>query len=127
MVNEVYKDGYNEEESKIIKDVSENFRQFYENNVPFIDIHKKDSEFYNLFKSVEIVPSDFFDEYVKEIENRRFFEAMKYILPISLKQYNYLKREERVSKSYYGIMVEAVYNSELGLQIQEEPNENNFL
>ena len=84
IVDEVYTEGYSKEESKVIKNVTENFRKFYKDNVPFIDIHKKESEFYSLFKSVEVIPSSFFNEYIKEIENRRFFEAMKYILPISL-------------------------------------------
>jgi len=120
IVDGVYKDGYDEKESKIIKDVSENFSQLYKGNVPFIDVHKKESEFYNLFKSVEVIPSEFFNEYTKEIENKRFFEAMKYVVPISLSQYSYLKRERRISKSDYGIMVDVTYDNELGLLIDKQ-------
>ncbi|RKX55916.1 MAG: CRISPR-associated helicase/endonuclease Cas3 [Thermotoga sp.] len=120
MVNEVYKDGYNEREIKILKDVSENFRKFYRSNAPFIDVHKDESEFYNLFKSVEVIPSIFFDEYAENVENKRFYEAMKYMLPISLNQYNYLSKENRVSKTDFGLVIDAFYDSELGLVLDKE-------
>ena len=123
MVNEVYKDGYNEREIKILKDVSGNFRKFYRSNAPFIDVHKDESEFYNLFKSVEVIPSIFFDEYAENVENKRFYEAMKYMLPISLNQYNYLSKENRVSKTDFGLVIDAFYDSELGLVLDKEPKD----
>lgn len=119
LVDEVYKDGYSKEEQKIFDDVSENFSKFYESNVPFIDINKKESDFYNLFKSVEVIPSSFWSKYTTEIESKRFYEAKKYTLPISLNQYAYLKKNGRISDTKYGIIVDAVYNDELGLLINE--------
>ncbi len=120
IVNEVYKEGYSENELKILKDVSENFLKFYQSNVPFLDAQKKESDFYNLFKSVEVIPSIFWDEYLNEIEEKRFFEAMKYKLSISLGQYAYLKNEGRVTSTNNGIIVDAVYDNELGLLIREQ-------
>ena len=119
IVNEVYKDGYDEREIKILEDVSGNFRKFYLSNVPFIDIHKDENEFYNLFKSVEVIPSEFLDKYAENIKNKKFYEAMKYILPISLQQYSYLVRENRISKTDFGIIIDASYDSELGLEIDK--------
>ena len=120
IVNEVYVGGYSEEELKIFNEASQNFYKFYRGNVPFIDIHKKESEFYNLFKSVEVIPLSFWDKYMNEIENKRFYEAMKYILPISIGQYAYLKIKGRISNTENGIIVDAVYDSKLGLLINEQ-------
>jgi len=119
IVNKVYREGYSDDELKIFNEVSQNFHKFYRSNVPFIDIHKKESEFYNLFRSVEVIPLSLWNEYMNEIENKRFYEAMKYILPISTGQYAYLKNEGRISNNENGIIVDAVYNSKLGLLINE--------
>jgi CRISPR-associated endonuclease/helicase Cas3 len=120
IVNKIYREGYSNDELKIYNEVTENFNEFHRNNVPFIDIHKRENEFYNLFKSVEVIPFSLKDEYMNEIENKRFLEAMKYILPISLRQYSYLKNGGRISNIEYGIIVDAEYNNELGLLINKE-------
>lgn len=125
IVTEVYKEGYSENELKIFKDVSKNFYKFYQSNVPFIDAQKKESDFYNLFKSVEVIPSIFWDEYLNEIEEKRFFEAMKYKLSISLGQYAYLKKEGRISNTENGTIVDAIYDNNLGLLIDQ--SENSFI
>jgi len=120
MIDYVYKNGYTEEEWEIITRTSTNFVDFYRNNIPFIDTNKKESDFYTLFKSVEVVPAMFWDKYIDELENKRFYEALKYILPISLWQYNYLKSEQRISKSDFGIMMDAAYDEFFGLEIKKE-------
>ena len=120
IVDEVYRDGYSKEELKVFQDVSENFYKFYRSNVPFIDVHKKESEFYNLFKSVEVIPLSFWNNYMNEIENKRFYEAMKYVLPISTGQYAYLRNEGRISSTENGVIVDAVYDNKLGLLINEQ-------
>jgi len=45
---------------------------------------------------------------------------MKYILPISLGQYAYLKNERRISNNNNGTVVDAKYDSRLGLLIKEQ-------
>ena len=120
IVNEVYKDGYSEDEQEILREVSESFQRFYKNNVPFIDSPKKESDFYKLFKTVEVIPVSFWELYIKEIEERRFYEAMKYTLPISLNQYLFLKKAGKISHSESGIFVDAVYNEKYGLSINEK-------
>jgi len=120
IVDEVYKEGYSKDEQEILKEVSESFQRFYKSNVPFIDTDKRESDFYNLFKSVEVIPALFWDDYMKEIEEKRFYEAMKYVLSISLRQYNYLKRQNKLSTTEHGVVVDVMYNSELGLLISEE-------
>ncbi len=120
IVNGVYKEGYSEKELKLFKDTSENFYKFYHSNVPFIDAQKKESDFYNLFKSVEVIPVKFWDQYKTELENKRYFEAMKYTLPISLGQYAYLKNKDRVSNTDRGTIVDAEYDSKFGLLISEQ-------
>lgn len=120
LINNVYKNGYSEKEQRILKEVSENFRSFYRSNVPFIESNKRESDFYSLFKSVEVLPLCFYDEYMNEIENKRFYEAMKYILPTSLNQYMYLLRNNRISKTDNGVVVNAVYDDERGLLIDNQ-------
>jgi CRISPR-associated endonuclease/helicase Cas3 len=41
---------------------------------------KNQEEFYNLYQSVEVVPTQFKLEYIEKIENKRYFEAMKYVV-----------------------------------------------
>lgn len=120
LIDDVYKNGYSEEEQRVLKEVSENFQSFYRSNVPFIDSNKEEDNFYSLFKSVEVLPLCFYDEYMNEIENKRFYEAMKYILPISLNQYMYLLKNDRISKTDNGVVVDAVYDNELGLLIDKQ-------
>ncbi len=120
LVDSVYENGYDEKEKDIIRKVSESFKALSEANVPFVDVNKKESDFYKMFDNVEVIPSCFFDEYMSEIENKRYFEAMKYILSISLYQYNILKSKNRISRTDYGIMADVDYDKELGLIIKTE-------
>jgi len=120
LIDNVYKNGYSEKEQSVLKEVSENFQSFYRSNVPFIDSNKEEDNFYSLFKSVEVLPLCFYDEYMNEIENKRFYEAMKYVLPISLNQYMYLLKNDRISKTDNGVIVDAVYDDELGLLIDKQ-------
>jgi len=122
IINEVYKDGYSEDEKRIIKDVSESFQKFYKSNVPFIDSPKKESDFYELFKNVEVIPVSFYKEYIREIEEKRFFEAMKYIMSIPLNQYAFLKNSGKISHSEFGIFVDTLYDENYGLLINENTN-----
>ncbi len=117
LIDFVYENGYSEKEKKLFEDVSSSFEKLLESNVPFIDAKKNESDFYKLFNSVEIIPSRFFNDYLNEIENKRFFEAMKYILSISLPQYNFLKRKNKISKTDFGIYAEVKYDSDEGLLI----------
>lgn len=120
LVDRVYKNGYNKKENDIINRVSQSFKALSDSNVPFIDANKKESNFYNMFNNMEVIPSVFFDNYVEEIENKRFFEAMKYVLSISLGQYNFLKRNKRISKSDYGFIADVNYDKDLGLIIKSQ-------
>ncbi len=126
MVDNVYTDGYNTEEKKIIESVRSNFNKLCKNNIPFIETSKKESDFYNLFKSIEAVPASFINEYIDDIDNKRFYEAMKYILHIPMGQFYYLSKNGRISKTKGTLIVDAKYDKELGLLVNEESS-NNFL
>ena len=119
IVNEVYKNGYTKKDADLFKEVSENFSKFYQSNVPFIDTKKDESDFYSLFNSVEVVPIEFMDYYMEDILEKRFYEAMKYLLPISLNQYGYLKSQGRISVIQNNVFVDAKYDKDLGLLINE--------
>ena len=119
IVNEVYKNGYTKKDADLFKEVSENFSKFYRSNVPFIDTKKNESDFYSLFNSVEVVPIEFMDYYMEDILEKRFYEAMKYLLPISLNQYGYLKSQGRISVIQNNVFVDAKYDKDLGLLINE--------
>ena len=72
-------------------------------------------EFYNLYKSVEIVPTQFKLEYLEEIESKRYFEAMKYIVSISVGQYRKLIENNQIQVDSGTVFASVDYSSELGL------------
>jgi len=118
IIDYVYENGYSEKELKIFENISKSFWEFFRNNVPFIDLNKSESDFYSLFNSVEVIPYKFWNNYKQEIEEKKYFEAMKYILPISLAQYHYLKDEKRLSITEEGIIIDSEYNDKIGLLIK---------
>jgi CRISPR-associated endonuclease/helicase Cas3 len=67
--------------------VKKTFPKFHSKIIPFINEKENQGEFYNLYQSVEVVPTQFKLEYIEEIENKRYFEAMKYVVSISVGQY----------------------------------------
>lgn len=120
LVDEVYSKGYEGSDLISFETVKKEFPKFYSKIVPFINEKENQEEFYNLYQSVEVVPIQFKLEYLEEIENKRYFEAMKYIVSISIGQYKKLINNNQVQIDSDTIFVSVDYDSKLGLLLDSE-------
>ncbi len=120
LVDEVYKEGYQGKDKEEFDRVRRIFAQFFKKIVPFIHENRSEEEFNSLFESAEVVPLQFKFEYTTEIENKRYFEAMKYIVSISLGQYFKLEKKNLIEPGENIKFVSVDYNKDLGLLMDEE-------
>lgn len=124
LVEQVYVDGYNVEEQVQFDLVTTQFNGVIENLYPFDDSPDKDL-FYNLIKSIEVVPGRANeDAYLQARGEKRHFDAVKYLCNLSLGQRAMLNQLERINRrtdnqgeSYW--FVDARYDSEIGLLLSE--------
>ncbi len=124
-VNEVYAGGFGEKRSEF-KETKTLFKQIIDAIVPFKKSDRKESNFYDLFDSIEAVPALYRGEYLRCITNKRIFDAMQYNLRLTNGQYHKLMSEGRVDYEP-AIFVNAKYDAELGLLIDEEEGNNNII
>ena len=119
LIDTVYGDGYDPKEQKTFDDARAIFSQYLQNIVPFIEDASGREEFIGLFKSIEVVPSDYEDEFLRHIEAKEFYEAMAYVTSISEQQFARLHREGQLYKQEGQWFVRVRYDSERGLAIDE--------
>lgn len=120
LVDEVYSEGYNGADLESFERVRKEFPDFHSKIVPFINEKENEEDFYKLYNSIEVVPIQFKLDYILEIENKRYFEAMKYIVSISIGQYKKLLNNNQVHVDSDTIFVSVEYDSELGLLLGSE-------
>ena len=125
LIDEVYCDGYNEDEQAKFENAKRMFKRHVEGIVPFIEDKSGRDEFENLFKSIEVVPIKFKDTYLAHIEAKEYYEAMAYIAQIHHYQFAKLCRENLLNKddSIRQWFINVRYDETLGLLL-EEPNPN---
>jgi CRISPR-associated endonuclease/helicase Cas3 len=114
LVEELYKQGYNEKEREEYAQAYKDF-DFVVRHLPLFDESEFREEFFELIKSREVVPIRFQDEYLRLKSGNKYLEAVGYIVPISIDQYYRLIREGRISRVNYDIFVDAKYDEEFGL------------
>jgi CRISPR-associated endonuclease/helicase Cas3 len=117
-VNEVYAEGFGDKRNEF-EDTRTLFKQIIDDITPFKNSNRKESEFYDLFDSIEVVPTLYRSEYLDCIENKRIFDAMQYCLRLTNGQYHKLLNEGRIDYEKM-IFVNAKYDTKLGLLISEE-------
>ena len=66
-----------------------------------------------------MVPIKFRERYLELKQAHKYFEAMSYVVPISIRQYYRLLNEGRVSRNGFDFFVDARYDSEMGLLLDE--------
>ncbi|MCQ1536945.1 CRISPR-associated helicase Cas3' [Methanosarcina sp. KYL-1] len=115
LVDEVYSNGYQGSDLASLEMVKKTFPKFHSKIFPFMNEKENQEEFYNLYQSVEVVPTQFKLEYLEEIENKRYFEAMKYVVSISIGQYKKLIHNNQIEIDSDMIFASVDYSSELGL------------
>ncbi|MGI5991765.1 MAG: CRISPR-associated helicase Cas3' [Methanosarcina sp.] len=120
LVDEVYSNGYQGSDLASFEMVKENFPKFHSKIVPFINERENQEDFYKLYQSVEVVPIQYKLEYLEEIENKRYFEAMKYVVSISVGQYKKLINNNQIQIDSDTIFASIDYSSKLGLLLDSE-------
>lgn len=119
MVERVYCDGYNSEEEQTFQTVSTSFERVIGALIPFEDSDDND-EFYELIRSLEVVPRRFESEYLVCKEKKAHFDAMHFIASISFGQGAKLRKGSRLDRRSDGYLVaDARYDDDLGLMIDE--------
>ena len=91
-VNIVYEGGYNSKEQSDFDDARQAFKNVIEDLLPF-DASEHEDEFYELIRSLQVVPQDFAATYEEELKNKRPFEAMKFLATVTLGQGMKLKNQ----------------------------------
>jgi len=118
LVNEVYKNGYNEREEKVFLSAKTAFEYIIKNLHPFDDTDDKE-DFYNLIRTIEVIPIRFESDYLLCKQQNRHFDAMRYSANISLGQGAMLRKSKRLSKGTDGHWVADARYDEFGLHINE--------
>ncbi len=125
LIDEVYGEGYDDEEQATFDKAKRCFEQHLRNIVPFIEDLSGRDEFEGLFKSIPVVPMTYKDEYSAHIESKEFYEAMSYLAQIQEYQFARLCRDDLLSKDkeLKQWFINVCYDENLGL-IFDEPNPN---
>jgi len=129
IVDDIYKNGYTGKDKEEFDMVKENFKSFYGGIVPFVYEKTNLEDFYSLFKSYEVVPLKYKLEYLEEIENGRYLEAVSYFTSISVGQFKMLEKENMVEndKDNNTYFVDVKYTPELGLILNEQDDATNII
>ena len=121
LIDEVYGEGYDEKEQDTYDKATRMFERHLQGIVPFIEDSKGREEFNELFKSVEVVPMDYEQEFITEYNASRFYEARAYIAQISSNQCARLNKESKISENdrINQLFVNVPYDDNLGLLLDE--------
>lgn len=124
-VNRVYVNGFGDKK-KEFQETKKLFKQVIDAIVPFKNSSRDESDFYNLFNSIEVVPEVYRTAYLTAIDERRIFDAMQYCLQLTNGQFNKLLKNGQID---FGkkIFVNAKYDSDLGLLINEKEESTNII
>ena len=124
LIDEVYGDGYNKKEREEFNTAKRIFERHLQDIVPFIEKTSSRQEFYKLFKSIEIVPACYEEEFWGKIESREYYEAAAYIAQISHSQFARLHKGGQLYETKrFGQLGQwfttVQYDQTLGLHIDE--------
>lgn len=115
-IKETYRDGWTERERKRYHDAKEAFNSVISSLRPLTYLEENKEEFYNLFKSVEVLPSELYPEYEKHISEKRYLLANQLLVPIPLGTFHALRERGLLSKLKDGTIIANVkYSQDLGL------------
>jgi CRISPR-associated endonuclease/helicase Cas3 len=122
LIDAVYDGGYDDKEQETFNSAQTLFNQHLRNIVPFIESESGREEFSALFKSVEVVPSTYEDDFLERIADKDFYGAMAYVASISDRQFARLYKEGQLYKDENSgqWFVRTRYDSTLGLLFNEQ-------
>jgi hypothetical protein len=123
LINHVYHTGYNEKETRTFAEVTRAFEAVIKSLRPFDESEDK-NDFWELIKSIEVVPVRFVGDYLAQRDARQYFEAIRYLTNLSFPQGQKLRHSDRLrflkdntGDGYW--LADAKYDDELGLLIDE--------
>lgn len=119
LIDNVYGNNYNDRELEKFCFARESFAKLLKSIFPFIEDASGREEFSGLFKSIEVVPSIYEDEFMKCIEEKHFYESMAYVTSISEQQFARLFKEGQMYKHDKQWFTRVDYDKEKGLLIDE--------
>ena len=125
LIDEVYGEGYDEKENDKFNRAKQLFERHLQDIVPFIEDAKGRKEFNELFKSVEVVPTCYEEEYLTEFDASKYYEARAYIAQISYNQFARLNKEGQINENgrINQCFINVRYDGTLGLILDEyNPN-----
>lgn len=120
LVDNIYSDGYVGKDKEEFEMVQRHFESFNRQIVPFINDSESEMEFYSLFQSYEVVPFKYKFDYLDEIEEGRYYEAMSYFLSINIGQFKKLEKENNVELDGKTYFVNAPYDKRIGLSFDSD-------
>ena len=124
LIDEVYNEGYDEKEYDKFEKAKRLFEQQLQGIVPFIENPSSRQEFNELFKSIEVVPQCYEEDFWEKIEAREYYEARAYIAQISHNQFARLHKTGQLyeTKSFGQLgqwFIKVDYDETLGLLIHQ--------
>jgi CRISPR-associated endonuclease/helicase Cas3 len=125
ITDKVYENGFGADGEKFL-DTKDRFSKLIGELVPYHSTSRKDSEFYQLFRSIEAIPACYSNPYLQCHADGKIYDGMQYVLSLSLGQYHKLKTLNRIDTTEHGLIVNARYDPELGLLV-DEPDHGNAL
>lgn len=120
LIDKVYGSKYNSKDQEEFQKTKDSFSKLYDTFSPFINNKNNEKIFYNMFKSYEVVPTEYQEIYLKLIENKEFYNAMSYVLHISSKQFMIQKKKHNINFEEDTYFLDIEYDSKLGLQLNKE-------
>ncbi|MYH82856.1 CRISPR-associated helicase Cas3' [Candidatus Poribacteria bacterium] len=124
LIDQVYCNGYNEKEHEKFNRAKQLFERHLQGIVPFIEDAEGRKEFNELFKSVEVVPECYEEDFSEKIEAREYYEARAYIAQISHNQFARLHKDGQLYEiKRFGRLgqwfIKVRYDETLGLLLNE--------
>ena len=124
LIDEVYCAGYNEKEHEKFNRAKQLFERHLQGIVPFIEDSEGRKEFNELFKSIEVVPECYEEDFSEKIEAREYYEARAYITQISHNQFARLHKDGQLYETKrFGRLrqwfIKVRYDETLGLLLDE--------
>ncbi len=119
MIDKVYDQGFTPKQMELFKEVEKSMQALLDSLYPYVVFEENEDRFYKLFNSVEAVPERYLGEYQELVEQDKYFEAMGYLVNISLNQFFKLQKQGHIYRKDDFLVVSSRYDDELGLIIDE--------
>jgi len=133
-VRGVYQGGWTEREQRRFEQAQTSFRSILQALRPLHHAPEGEVEFSGLFQSVEVLPLELYDEYVRHVEEKRYLLATQLLVPIPLGTFHMLNRrgllnplsKKRRDLRDGTLIADVRYDAELGL-LPTEVNLDSYL